>query len=167
MDQSRVFHPFLILRKVCGSLGKLLKSPQVAPQILPNRTQWRDRQGQCLTYVFTIRERVMRLSAWSTGVGVLMIAFPISLRCARADAPNAKPIASGTRSATVSDLSLERIAPPSGSIHSSSGQPLWTVALPQFTKVGLSRGSFIHPNPPKIHTRPKKKKTSWWPFGRK
>jgi hypothetical protein len=96
-----------------------------------------------------------------------MIAFPISLRCALADAPNAKPIASGTGSATVSDLSLERIAPPSGSIHSSSGQPLWTVALPQFTKVGLSRGSFIHPNPPKIHTRPKKKKTSWWPFGRK
>jgi hypothetical protein len=96
-----------------------------------------------------------------------MIAFPVSVRCALADAPHATPIAAGTDSAAVSDLSLERIAAPSWSNHSSSGQPIWTVALPQYTKVSVPRGSFMHPKPPKIHTRPKKKKTSWWPFGRK
>jgi hypothetical protein len=111
----------------------------------------------------------MRLSAWSTGVGVLMIAFPISLRCARADAPIAKPLALSTDSARVSELSIERFAAPIRSIDSSSaGQPVWTVALPKTTKVKLPRGSLIHPKAPNVHTRPKKKKSSsWWPFGRK
>jgi hypothetical protein len=109
----------------------------------------------------------MRLSAWSTGVGVLMVAFPISVRCSLADVPNARPIAAKTGSATASELSLEHIAASIRSPHSSLSQPISTVAHSQYTKVGIPRGSLMHPKPPKIHTRPKKKKASWWPFGRK
>jgi hypothetical protein len=105
----------------------------------------------------------MRISAWSTGVGVLVIAFPITVRSVLAEAPIAAPIASATKSATISDLWLDRN---SGTL-SHSGQPVSTVALPHTTKVGFPKGSMIHPKPPKIHTRPKKKKGGFWPFGRK
>jgi hypothetical protein len=109
----------------------------------------------------------MRLSAWSTGVGVLMIAFPMSMRYVLADTSTAKPIASDVDSARVSDLSLDSIAAPIRSIHSSPGQPFSTVALPKTTKAKLPRGSLFHPKAPNVHTRPKKKKSSFWPFGRK
>jgi hypothetical protein len=104
----------------------------------------------------------MRLSAWSTGIGVLMIAFPITVRNALAEAPTAAPIASDTKSAMISDLWLDHN---SGSL-SHSGQPVSTVAQ-HTTKVGFSKGSMIHPKAPKIHTRPKKKKGGFWPFGHK
>jgi hypothetical protein len=110
----------------------------------------------------------MRLSTWSIGVGVLMVAFPMSKRCARAEAPHASVNASPIESAKAGDLKLDRIAP-AASIGSSSDQPIWTVAFMQHTKnkSSLKRGSILHPKAPNLHTRPVKKKSALWPFGGK
>ena len=91
----------------------------------------------------------MRFRTTSLGVAVFVMAFPIAACCARAD---------GAESAKLSTHNA--------ALHASSCASLVPVRLPIKPKVGLG-SSKIHPRAPMIHTRPTKKKSSWWPFGRK
>ncbi len=90
-----------------------------------------------------------------------MVAFLMSTRCTRADTPAARVNASPIESAKATDVLFDRIPAPN---YSSSNQPIWKVVLSKRTKVS---GSLFHPKAPNIHTRPKKKKSSWFKFGRK
>jgi hypothetical protein len=108
----------------------------------------------------------MRLSTWSIGAGVLMVAFPMSTPCALANAPDAIVNASPIESAKAVNVALDRFAVPIASAHSSAHESIWTVGFMQKKKGNYPHG-MLHPKPPNIHTRPVKKKSAWWPFGGK
>jgi hypothetical protein len=108
----------------------------------------------------------MRVSTWLIGAGVLMVAFPMSTRCALANPPNASVNASPIESAKAADVMPDRVAAPIASARSSSNQSIWTVGFMQKKKGSYSHG-MLHPKAPNIHTRPVKKKSAWWPFGGK
>jgi hypothetical protein len=108
----------------------------------------------------------MRLLAWSSGVGVLVIAFLISTRSTMAATPDANGNVSLIEKSARSTVS-DRFTVPLGPVHSSSAEPMLTVAVPKIHRIGIPRNSMLHPKVPNIHTRPKKKNNSWWPFGKK
>ena len=105
----------------------------------------------------------MRLIAWTVSVGVLMFAFPMTMRCARAGGSEAIGTQTLIESASPGDAAAGRLAVP---IPSRTESPVLNVGIPKRTKTGLG-GSLFRPKAPNIHTRPAKKKSSWWPFGRK
>jgi hypothetical protein len=105
----------------------------------------------------------MRFTAWSVSVGVLMVAFPMTMRCARAGSSEGIGSPTLIESARPGDVAPGRFAVP---IPSTKEPPVWDVKLPQRTRTGLG-GTLFRPTAPNIHTRPKKKKSSWWPFGKK
>jgi hypothetical protein len=137
------------------------KMTQVSPQSLPKRNWCRDRHGQFAAYAFTIGNRSMRLWTGSSGVGVLMIAFLIATRSAMAQTP-----AAGENIRLIGPAKSTGFSP-IGAATSSADQAISTVALPMHNSIGFPRNSAFHPKAPNIHTRPKKKNTSWWPFGKK
>jgi hypothetical protein len=105
----------------------------------------------------------MRFTAWSVSVSVLMFAFPMTMRCARAGSSEAIGTPTLIESARSGDVAPGRLAVP---IPSTKEPPVWDVKLPKRTKTGLG-GTLFRPKAPNIHTRPAKKKSSWWPFGKK
>jgi hypothetical protein len=155
------------LRHFRKNWKKLLKLTQVFPQILPKRNWYRDRYGQFAVYAFTIGNRSMRFWTWSSGFGVLMIAFLIATRSAVAQAPSAEENVRPIESAKTTGFSFDRFASPIGATKSTTDQTITTVAVPPRKSINFQRASMFRPKAPNIHTRPKKKKTSWWPFGKK
>jgi hypothetical protein len=108
----------------------------------------------------------MRRWTWSLGVGVVVVAFLIATRSAKAEAPSAGVSFTPIESATPGSL-FNRLASPLGAAHSSTDNPIQAVALFPRKSVTLARKSGFRPTPPNIHTHPPKKSSSWWPFGHK
>jgi hypothetical protein len=108
----------------------------------------------------------MRRWTSSLGAGVLVVAFLIVTRSAVAEAPNAGTSLTPIESASSGSL-FGRLTAPLGAASSSAQTPIQTVAIPPHKSVSFPHTSMFRPKAPNIHTRPKKKSTSWWPFGKK
>jgi hypothetical protein len=103
----------------------------------------------------------MRLSTWTISAAILMVAFPMSLRNVRADV-------SLLDSAKSTGVLGNGVAATIGAARSTSNPPIVSVALPQKKTLTFPRtGNIFRPKAPNIHTHPKKKSSSWWPFGKK
>lgn len=109
----------------------------------------------------------MRLLKLSLGAGVLVVAFLITTPSCRAEAPLATVPARPIEAAKTGSPFLAGLATPLQAFNKSAGHSTLTVGIPPHKSVTFPRGTAFRPTPPNIHTRPKKKKSSWWPFSRK
>ena len=97
----------------------------------------------------------MRRSATSIGVGVLMIAFPMSIRYVRAEAADGQAKIVPIESAKPNGALLDRIAGPDAGL---SHLPLLTVGVPLRHTVSFPRGRFHDPSESTQYPHPAKKK---------
>jgi hypothetical protein len=103
---------------------------------------------------------------WTWSVAVVVVAFLIAARTALAEAPNAGMSLTPIESASSGSL-FNHLTSPLAAAHSSTNQPILTVAIPPRTSINFPKKSGFRPKPPNIHTRPVKKNKTWWPFGHK
>src|ERR1700685_2961730 len=101
--------------------------------------------------------------AGTAAVAVLVVALPLWMRAASADEPHPSFLG-GSGSSPNSGQFAQKLV---GSRPRYLGEQTARAVPLQSGRVSLPRGGLIRPKPPNIHTRPKKKSTTWWPFGRK